>query len=117
MNTQKPNKGLTASVLSYLRAVRDGVCRRCGGRPFGDPRGNPCGTVLPLEQLIEALEQAQADREGRPRPEQREEASSHAGYCPCPMDRLATLAALAAEDLEEQRRERVPQTPGKRDEP
>jgi hypothetical protein len=100
MHAIEAKSGFAASVLEYLRAVRDRVCSRCGGRPPGDPRGNPCGTVLPLEQLVEALEQGQARREGRPFPER---AASHAGHCPCKMERLAVLAAEAAEDLEKQR--------------
>jgi hypothetical protein len=77
---------LAARLLAYLEAVRDGVCRRCGGRPAGDP----CGTVLSLEQLIAALEQA------RSVPER----ASAAGRCPCSMQRLA---AEAAEEIERKR--------------
>jgi hypothetical protein len=92
--TKEPAGGFAASLLEYLYAVRNGVCSRCGGRSADDPRGNPCGTVLPLGQLIEALERA----EGRP------PCPDGAGYCPCPMERLAALAADAAEDLDKKRR-------------
>jgi hypothetical protein len=97
---EKPG-GFAISLLGYLKAIRDGVCRRCG-RPSGDPRGDPCGTVMPLEQLIEALERAQDLREGRP------VGAERAGHCTCPPERVAALAAEVAEDLEKQRREPVP---------
>ena len=61
-------------ALRVSTALREGVCRRGGGRPSGDPRGNPCGTVLPLKQLIEALER------GEDVPER---ASSVERPCPC----------------------------------
>jgi hypothetical protein len=96
--TKTPNVEFDDALFGYLCEVRDRVCSLCGGRPVGDPRGNPCGTMLPLDQLAEALEDAEAWREHRP---SRSAASSHPRACPLPMRRLAILAALAAEDVEE----------------
>ena len=86
--TEKARSSFEASLLAYLDALRARVCTRCGG-------------LLPMEQLIEALDEAQARREGR-RPCSAP-AAAHAGYCSCSMERLAGLAAEAAWELEQQR--------------
>jgi hypothetical protein len=98
----------------YLEAIRAEVCRRCGGRPAGDPGGSPCGAALPLSQLLEALEVVEAVRQppfarGAAPAEDGGKAgpgcvASRAGYCPRRLARVAALAAEVAEDLERERR-------------
>ena len=102
--TMKPDRELEASLLEYLCDVRDRVCSLCGGRPIGDPRGNPCGTVLPLGQLVKALKEAETGLVALPLCSA--DATSPACACPLPRKRLAILAALAAEDVEEERQQR-----------
>lgn len=85
------------NVLEFLADLRDEVCSRCGGRPLGDPRGNPCGQTLPLDQLIAAIRAAQGG-EGP--------GSAAANWCPCTLEKLAALAREAAESLEKDRQQR-----------
>src|SRR5262249_7733410 len=101
--TKKPDREFEARLLEYLSDVRDRVCSLCGGRPIGDPRGNPCGTVLPLRQLVKALKEAEAGLVALPLCSP--DVGSPACACPLPRKRLAVLAALAAEDVEEERQQ------------
>ena len=64
--TTKPDGEFEAALSGYLCDLRDRVCSLCGGRPVGDPRGNPCGTVLLLEQLVDALNEPDARGDRRP---------------------------------------------------
>jgi hypothetical protein len=83
-------------VLDFLADLRDEVCSRCGGRPAGDPRGNPCGQTLPLDQLVAAIRAAQGGEAPGP----------GADWCPCTIEKLAALAREAAESLEKERQQR-----------
>jgi hypothetical protein len=99
--TTKSHRWFAAGLYDYLAALRDRVCARCPYQAGPEPR--EC--VLPLAQLIDALEEAQARREGRPpRPVQ----GPRAGWCLVPADHLAQLAALAADEIERRRRRREP---------
>jgi hypothetical protein len=106
----RPCGEIEEKLLEYLREVRQEVCSRCSGRPVGDPRGNPCGVELPLAQLVEAMQIASAGgptQEGDSQPFGPGPAVLPPDYvCPCPMDRLATLAAEAAEDLDRRHQQR-----------
>jgi hypothetical protein len=104
MNATKPDREFEASLFAHLSDVRDRVCGLCGGKPIGDPRGNPCGAGLPLERLVEALNETEPRREGLPPCSANTAVHTHA--CPLPRKRLAILAALAAEDVEEERQGR-----------
>ena len=101
---------IDAGLDAYLEEVRAEVCRRCAGRPVGDPHGTPCGAELPLSQLLEAIEVVEAVRHapfGRgsaPADDGPGRVASRAGYCPCPLARVAALAVEVAEDLDRERR-------------
>jgi hypothetical protein len=88
---------LEACLREFLTGLRDEVCSRCGGRPPGDPGRNPCCTTLPLGQLVEALRQAHTAKPA---------AGPAAGWCPCAMEKLASLAREAAECLEQRWKQR-----------
>jgi hypothetical protein len=75
----------------YLSEVRREACRLCAARyggPFPTGPGTPCGDELPLAQLVEAVSLS---------PGEPSEAPAQAGYCDCPAEDLAALAAEAAE--------------------
>jgi hypothetical protein len=103
-----------AGLDAYLEEIRAEVCRRCAGRPVGDPGGTPCGAELPLGQLVEAIEVVEAVRQallvgGTALAKDGGQAGpgcvpSRAGYCPCPLAGVAALAFEVAEDLDRERR-------------
>jgi hypothetical protein len=90
--------------LDLLHEIRDEMCSRCSGRPVGDPRGNPCGVQLSLDQVLEALKRAAARH--TPDAPDEPETSFAASFCPLSMDQLTTLAGEVAGDLERRRQQR-----------
>ena len=105
----------TPSILkAYLLQVRQEVCRRCQVLPGGPARpgpGTPCIYELPLAQLAEALSLPGGEMAVPPAGPGEEAGPAddavQAGFCPCPADELAALAAEATDAIRRRRRLRL----------